>query len=148
MREIKEISFNLMPAILKDFGLVFTLKDYCKTITEGGKLEVNLDIHGVKTRLDEVTEVMLFRIAQELINNVIKHANATQIELQLIAHQKTLILMVEDNGKGIEYPKNSRPTKNYGLKNVESRVKALNGLMAMDSIKNRGTIITIEIPRK
>ena len=148
MREIKEISFNLMPAILKDFGLVFTLKDYCKTITEGGKLEVNLDIHGVKTRLDEVTEVMLFRIAQELINNVIKHANATQVDIQLIAHQKTLILMVEDNGKGIEYPKNSRPTKNYGLKNVESRVKALNGLMAMDSIKNRGTIITIEIPRK
>lgn len=90
MDAIKDISFNLMPSILKDFGLVFTLKDYCNKITEGGVINVSLDLHGIEQRLDNIKEVMLFRMAQELINNVIKHANATQIEIQLIAHQKPL----------------------------------------------------------
>ncbi len=148
MTAIKDISFNLMPSILKDFGLVFTLKDYCNKISEGGLIQVNLDIHGVENRLDKVKEVMLFRIAQELINNVIKHAQASQIDVQLIKHQKTIILMVEDNGKGMEDSENISASIGYGLKNVESRAKALNGTMAIDTIKNRGTIITIEIPRK
>ncbi len=148
MEAIKDISFNLMPSILKDFGLAFTLRDYCNKITAGGVLKVDLDIHGVETRLGEVKEIMLFRIAQELINNVIKHADASQVEVQLIAHQKTLILMVEDDGKGIGNTTTNLSSKGYGLKNVESRAKALNGTMEVDAIKNRGTIITIEIPRK
>ncbi len=148
MEAIKDISFDLMPSILKDFGLVFTLRDYCRKITEGGMLKVNLDVHGIEKRLEITTEIMLFRIAQELINNTIKHANASQVDVQLIAHQKTLILMVEDNGKGIDNTTNVVLSKSYGLKNVESRTKAFNGNMVIDSIKNRGTIITIEIPRK
>jgi len=148
MNEIKDISVNLMPSTLRDFGLSYTLQDYCNKIFTGGTPTIDLDIHGLKNRLDKPIEIALFRIAQELLNNAIKHADATQVDIQVIAHQHSIILMVEDDGKGFHLSTTEVSNKGFGIQNVRSRVTSLGGEMEIDSVKERGTIITVEIPLK
>jgi len=146
MHEIKDISVNLMPSTLRDFGLSYTLQDYCHKIFTGGTPTIDLNIHGLQKRLDKPIEIMLFRIVQELLNNAVKHADATQVDIQLIAHQHSIILMVEDDGKGFHSTAKELANKGFGIQNVRSRVMSLGGVMDIDSAKDRGTIITVEIP--
>ena len=146
MEGVKEISANLMPPVLTDFGLRYALNELCMKISEGETLAVNLDSHGFKERFDKKIEVSLYRITQELLNNIIKHANASQALVQLVQHQHSLMLMIDDNGKGLDQPFEELQTAGFGFRNVESRVKSLDGKMEVDSVKGRGTTFTIEIP--
>ena len=146
MAEIKEISSNLMPKVLLDFGLIQAIKNLCANISDSGTISINFDSYGLKERLDKKTEVGLFRIAQELLNNIIKHANASTSEIQLIQRKKNLIMMVDDNGIGFNKSRDQLIHNGFGFRNIESRVKSLNGKMEIDSLEGRGTTITIAIP--
>ena len=146
MNDIKAISANLIPAVLKDFGLLQALNDLCKKISQGETLEVNFDTHGLKKRLDSKSELTLFRIVQELLNNIIKHAWASKVEVQLVQHKKSLVLMVTDDGKGLDQPFDKLQKKGLGFRNIKSRVQSLNGKMEVDSVKKKGTTMTVELP--
>ncbi len=143
---LKEIYGNLSPELLKKFGLEVALKQLCQRIEETLQIKVELYFHGTHQKMDEKIELALYRIAQELFNNIVKHAQATEVELQLVQHQKSVILMVNDNGVGFDAPVEKLKVNGFGFKNISSRVQSLNGDVSFDSSKNKGTTVTIELP--
>ena len=95
------------------------------------------------SRLKPAYELALYRITQELINNVMKHAAANSVSLQIGQRDERIILMIEDDGKGFDVGHN---TGGYGLKNLMARCKLMHGSMTIDSHLGIGTSVLIEIP--
>lgn len=144
IKEIREISHNMMPSSLTKFGLTSALKQFTNKINALGKLEIELQIVGFKERSDERIELVLYRIIQEIISNIIKHAEAKKVSIELVRHDDELILIIEDNGRGFD----TANTENHGigLKNIATRVEYLNGNVNFDSSIGKGTSVVIEIP--
>ncbi|MES2838087.1 MAG: sensor histidine kinase [Bacteroidota bacterium] len=147
VKEVRTVSHSMMPNALLKLGLASAVKDFINKLSSGNKLKVDLEIVGLETRLEPNTETTLFRVLQEIVNNIIKHAKANYISVQLIQHEKELTLMVEDNGVGFDTTK-INSFEGIGLKNIQSRVAFLNGSINFDSTENKGTTIVIEVPLK
>ena len=145
MRGVREISSNLSPALLKSFGLSKALEQLCKKVRETGKLKITYLAHGMEDRLSFDIELALYRIAQELLNNVLKHAQAKAVDIQLIKHSKSVVLMVQDNGKGFDASPEDIKMNGFGFKNITSRVQSLDGSLTIDSSLGKGTTVTIEL---
>ena len=143
---IKEIYTNISPNILVDFGLAKALKAYCKSIFSNSNINIKFDIHQKTEKFDFKVELALYRIAQEVLNNILKHADATEVELQLIEHQKSMTMMIIDNGVGFNVDSTKLKTDSYGFRNIDSRVISLQGKFNIDSSPQKGTIIVIELP--
>lgn len=141
--QVRHISHNLMPSELLKFGLLSALQSHLDQI-EGGALETELISHGLEHRLDQGTEVHIYRIVQELIQNVLKHAKATYLSISINKYPKHLSLMVEDDGVGMDLENNQ--TAGLGLSNIQQRVDLLKGKVRIDTQVGRGTIFNIEIP--
>lgn len=143
IRDLRTLSHNLVPGILEDFGLVPALKDLCDKFGRPGQAAIRFNCN-FEDRLDEKYELALYRIAQELVNNAVRHSGAAAIHVQLIRHPDHMILAVEDNGKGM-FP-GDQTGGGIGLKNVSARVKALGGNLMIDSKRDKGCSVTVEIP--
>jgi signal transduction histidine kinase len=141
--EVRRIAHNMMPEVLMKLGLVNALKDLCDSITSGKLLTVSLEVHGMNARLNSTTEIMLFRIVQELLNNIIKHANATEVIIQCVRDQGRLSVIVEDNGRGFNTA-NADAHTHAGIDTVKNRVDYLKGTMTIDSQKNVGTTVMMD----
>jgi signal transduction histidine kinase len=105
----------------------------------------SLVVFGIKKRWQKDYELALYRITQELINNVLKHAEAKHVSLQIGQRDEKIILMMEDDGKGFDIQAHK---DGYGLHNLEVRTKLLQGMMAIDSKTGIGTSVLIEVPYK
>ncbi len=145
-QEVKAISRDLMPNVLKDYGLVKALEFLAQTINDTNQVRVELQVYGLEHEPDQARKVGLYRVAQELINNALKHAEATQIDVQLVKHATSVVLTVEDNGRGFNVPAEDSPRSSFGLRNIETRVKFLDGTFEIDSRLGTGTSVTVEIP--
>lgn len=144
IKEIREISHNMMPGALTKLGLSTALKQFVNKINALGVLQIELQIIGVKERLSEKIETMLYRVVQEILSNIIRHAEATKVSIELVKHENELVLVVEDNGKGFD---GKAPENNgIGIKNIATRVEYLNGSVNFDSAIGRGTSVIVEIP--
>ena len=141
--EVRRISHNLMPPLLRSQGLVPTFKNLINSF-RSNSLQINLDERNMETRLLEKQEVFLFRIAQELLSNAVKHSDATKIEVSLYGLEEMIQLIVEDNGKGYD---NEEKHSGLGLVSVQSRVDYLQGELDIESGPDLGTTISISIPR-
>lgn len=141
--EIRRIAHNMMPEVLMKMGLVNALKDLCANISAGKLLQVKLEVHGMDKRLNTTTEIMLFRIMQELLNNIIKHAQATEAIIQFVRDGNRLSVQVEDNGRGFNTSEADK-NKNMGMENIQSRVAYLNGKLSIDSQHNVGTTVMMD----
>jgi signal transduction histidine kinase len=141
--EVRRIAHNMMPEVLMKLGLVNALKDLCDGISAGKLLSVSLEVHGMNQRLNIDTEIMLFRIIQELLNNIIKHAQATEAIIQFIREDNRLSVVVEDNGRGFN-TQEAEEKKHAGIATVQSRVNYLNGKISIDSQKNIGTTVMMD----
>jgi two-component system, NarL family, sensor kinase len=138
--EIRRIAHSMMPEVLMKLGLINAVKDLCDSITAGKLIRVSLEVHGIHDRLNPSTEIMLYRIIQELLNNIMKHAHATEVIIQFIREAERLNVVVEDNGKGFNAAQvDYRESK--GLEAVRSRVNYLNGNLNIDSERGVGTTI-------
>jgi signal transduction histidine kinase/predicted ATPase len=145
VHELRRIAHNMLPVSLNRFGLQPTLQTFIDQIKSGANLEIELQILGMEQRLDDELEVAIYRICQELVQNVIKHAAATSMRIQLINHKDTINLIVEDNGKGM----NKREiAPGLGFITIESKVTTFNGTFSIESQPARGTMILIDIPKK
>lgn len=142
--DIRNMSRNLMPKVLNDFGLVEALENMCHHVS--GRIRVNFFSSVSSKRFDKSVELGLFRIAQELINNAIRHSKANLINVQLIQHRESLLLMIEDNGKGFDESALNYENQGIGLINIESRAKALGGEFFIDSGEGKGVTATVEVP--
>lgn len=141
--EVRRIAHNMMPEVLMKLGLVNALKDLCDNITSGKLLTVSLEVHGMNERLNVTTEIMLFRIVQELLNNIIKHAQATEVIIQCVRDQSRLSLIVEDNGRGFNTAA-AEAGIHSGIEVVKNRVDYLKGKMTIDSQTNVGTTVMMD----
>jgi signal transduction histidine kinase len=150
MAEAREISYNLMPSVLVDFGLVPAVQFLGEQFSKRSHLHVHVHVSGVESRLDPSVEVGLYRIAQEALTNITKHAEASTVNIQLLGDSKSIRLIVEDDGKGflinrLEPRKNER--HGMGLVSMRERAVSFNGLFMLDSRPGRGTEIIVEKPQ-
>lgn len=146
-KEVRTISHNLTPPGMLKYSFVDFLKKYLNEISQSGHFEIEYLFHG-EAGLNEITDelkVEIYRILQELITNIIKHAQTNFVEVQLIKDRSHINLIVEDQGIGFDF---SEKSSGLGLSNLHSRIKALGGKLDIDSLKERGTIISIEIALK
>ncbi len=144
---VRNISHTLIPKKFKRHAFTELIQEYIKTISSTGELAIGLYPHPEElvNTIDEKIQVELFKIIQELMTNTLKHASADQVDIHLGIIDNGLSLLFEDNGKGFE---TSKTTHGIGFENINSRVAELKGTLHIDSSKNRGTVIAIEIPVK
>lgn len=144
-RDVRTIAHTLSSSTLQELGIVSALQEVVGTTASEDGVTFTLDVHGVGDRLPEEIELGLYRIAQELVTNVIKHASASRGLIQLIGSDESVVLMVEDNGVGFNPAERRRG--GMGTRNMEARVGTMNGTIAFDSIPGHGTTVTVEVPR-
>lgn len=142
IRELRRVSHNMMPESLIKFGLADTLVSYCDTLNDSGQLQVTLQTYGMQERMDQNTEIVLYRIVQELLNNVIKHAQAKNVLVQLVRKNDRFNLTVEDDGKGFDPGEKSQ--EGAGLGNVKARAEYLGASVDIQSAPGEGTSVNIE----
>lgn len=143
--ELRNVSHNIMPATLSKIGLIAALKNMFERISSNGSVRINYITHGFDTRLQEETEMTLYRILLELVSNVIRHAKAEEVTVQLIRYPTHINVTVEDDGIGFDEA-TSRLDAGIGIGNILSRVDYLRGTVDIDSSLGKGTSIIINIP--
>ncbi len=147
IEESRNIAHNLMPKAIEDFGIILSLKSLFNQIEKATELNINFyENFGEKLRLDMQVELNIYRITQEAINNVIKHANASEVFVQLMVHPNEIIYTFEDNGSGFDKIITNTGKKGIGIKSMYNRAKAMSGDCDVESSKGEGTTITIVIP--
>ena len=144
--EVRRISHNMSAGTLMEYGLVPALYELKNTIESSRKIELILHVFNLDFRLKSVAEINLYRVIQEMVNNTLKHAQATQIEISLTKRDNVLSLMYDDNGVGVK-PENLEEYKSgMGLKNIKSRIEKLEGKVHLNSELGKGIHYDIEIP--
>ncbi len=143
--EVRNISHNLMPGVLIELGLIAAIKDLCDKISILGKLLVTLKTDQISQKVSETLGIAVYRILQEVLLNILKHAHANKIDVLINITDAKITINISDNGIGFNI--NGIDTK-YGIgwKNISSRINMLNGTISVNSIINKGTIIEILIP--
>jgi signal transduction histidine kinase len=141
--ELRRVAHNMMPEMLTRFGLDEALKEYCRTINTTHLVLVKYQSLGMDIRIEKPAEIIIYRIIQELMNNIMKHAAATEAIVQLIREEGRLSIMVEDNGKGFDTALLKNNT-GMGLTSIQSRVDYLKGRLDIHSAAGKGTLVNIE----
>ncbi len=146
IKELRNISNSMYTDNALKFGLESSLKDYCHFIATTSGLDVSFNALGISgIALSEEQSFHIFRIVQELLQNIIKHASASAVIVQLSYNSGSLYVTVEDNGKGFDFAA-AKQQNGMGLKNIEARVKILKGSVEYDTGINKGTSVTAVIP--
>lgn len=148
-QKIREFILMLRPMMLDDLGLMPTLKQYVQDFEEKTRLSTSLTIMGRESRLPSYTEVTIFRMIQELLNNVRAHAHASHAQVTLDFQDTMVVVSVEDDGSGFdveEVQKAIQQRKGLGLHTIQERAEMLGGRVQLDSRIGRGTRVRIEIP--
>ena len=143
IKELRRVAHNMMPEMLTKFGLDEALREYCNSINTTKLLKVKYQSLGMEARLDKSVEIIIYRIVQELLNNTMKHAAATEAFVQLIREGNRLNVVVEDSGKGFDASLIEN-NKGAGLANVRSRVDYLKGQLDIHAEPGKGTLVNIE----
>lgn len=145
VKEVRAVSHNMMPNTLIKLGLASAVREFITKLGNAPTLKVDLEIVGMDNRLDNQVESVLYRVIQEIVNNIIKHAKASQISMQLVRHETELNVMIEDNGVGFD-ASNIDEFDGLGLKGIKTRIELLDGSVHFDSTPGRGTTVIIDIP--
>jgi signal transduction histidine kinase len=145
VKEVRTVSHNMMPNALIRSGLASAIRDFVHKLSTTDRLKIDLQIIGLNERLESTTETVLYRVLQECVSNIVKHARATHISIQLMKHEIHLNMLIEDNGIGFDISKMNE-VEGIGLKNMISRVEYLNGTIEFDSTPGKGTTVIIDIP--
>ncbi|MBW1903060.1 MAG: PAS domain S-box protein, partial [Deltaproteobacteria bacterium] len=148
--EVRNLSYDLRPPGLDKLGLVKTLYQYASEFSEKTSLPVDFHSAGLENlTLDYDTKINLYRLVQEGLNNVRKHANASHVTVKLVASFPNILLRISDDGKGFDVEERMRQidsNKKMGLRSMEERVLLLKGKMTIQSKSAEGTKILIEVP--
>ncbi len=143
-KEVRTVSHNMMPNALLKMGLAAAIREFTDKI-DHKMIRIDLHSEGLNERLDTNLETILYRVIQECVNNVLKHAKANQLDISLIKDIDGISATIEDNGKGFD-TNDQRNFDGLGLKNIRTRVEYLRGTVEYDSKKGKGTLVAIHIP--
>lgn len=139
--DVRRIAHNMMPEVLIKLGLLHSIEELAVNISSSKQLQVTFQHFGLTERLSAPFEIMLYRIVQELLNNIIKHSDATETIIQFIKEGNRLNVTVEDNGKGFS---DQSSNEGMGLTSVKERVNYLKGKLSIDSEISLGTTVMME----
>ncbi|HXC06226.1 MAG TPA: sensor histidine kinase, partial [Bacteroidia bacterium] len=139
-KEVRALSHSMMPRALQESELGDATSDLLEQTFANSAIRYSFDKH-LPPDLPENTQICLYRVLQELLSNILRHAQATEVAVQLFKSQNHIILMVEDNGKGI----GEHQSDGIGLQSISARVHALNGSFTLEPGPLKGTIATVRI---
>ncbi|WP_139059057.1 tetratricopeptide repeat-containing sensor histidine kinase [Polaribacter reichenbachii] len=142
-QDLRNISHQMMPRTLKELGIIPALNDLLEGSLALSNIKFSLEHFNIEERLPQKIEVTIYRIIQELINNIIKHSKADEVSVQLFNTNNTAILIVEDNGVGFS---SKESKKGIGLLNISSRLDLVKGEVNYAPSPKSGTLVTIKIP--
>lgn len=146
MEKIREISRNLMPQILHDKGLLIALETYTETLDKKDSLHINYQCSVPELVIEKEREIHIYRVIQEIINNVLKHAKAKLINISIEVKKNYLLVEIKDDGIGFNHELIIKNNKGLGLHNVLGRVDLLKGAVYLTTSPGDGTRYLIEIP--
>ncbi|WP_442847280.1 sensor histidine kinase [Leeuwenhoekiella sp. H156] len=144
--KVRTIAHAKNSGVIANQGLLKALKDLAHKISQLNGLQIDVQAHGMDTRLENSLELSLFRIIQELITNVIKHAQAKTLTIHLVNHGDSLNIMVEDDGVGFDPRHISKRSEGMGINAIDKRVAHLNGTLEIESEPGQGTSVIIDLP--
>lgn len=144
--DLRQISHNLMPSALIRLGLVAALNDMASKINSGRQVKVTITSFGIDQRLPENFEIALYRVVQESVNNILKHANAGNIIIRLSKAGEAIDLEISDDGRGMEKDSENKG-KGIGWDDIRSRVSMFNGRMLLYSQPGEGTRLNINFSK-
>jgi len=142
IHDSRRISHELMPAILEEFGLKAAVKDICNQMQDGVKFHCSVEVEN--GQIDKYMQLAVFRTLQELMLNIVKHAQASKAEAKVRVGNGYILLQVSDNGRGLDSYKQKKD--GIGLASIRSKVGLLNGTMDIQSAPGKGTNIIIRLP--
>lgn len=141
--EVRDLSHQMMPRSLTELGLVPAISDLLNRTFSGTAIQCEFRHHQAEARLAVKTELTLFRVTQELISNIIRHAKAGKVSVTLLRMKDKLRLTVEDNGVGFDF---NSVKSGHGLMNISSRVEAVQGTVLFERNGHAGTVVTVTVP--
>lgn len=144
IRSVREISNNMSPQVLMDFGLSQGIRNFISRIKSLRAVEIAFETNLHDERFDNDIEVVLYRVVCELINNSLKHSGCTQIDIELLQENNILVLKYKDNGCGFIIDAQTA-THGMGLSNITSRINSLNGTLSLSSSKGEGMQAVVQI---
>ncbi len=148
---IRNISHSLMPPTLKNFGLESAINDATQKISGSGSINASSRFHEYKERLEPEKELLVYRMVQELINNILKHSNASFIHITQNMHAGNFILRIHHDGRGIvqtDFDKLTKSNIGLGLKNISSRLRVAQGKIFFEKDSSQTYYkVTMEIPK-
>ena len=145
IRRIRQIAFNLMPNTLTRKGLLAATEELICKIMESLPLKISCQLNPIPD-ISQQKSINLFRIVQEIIQNTVKHAGASELYIKLDVKDKNIVLTTEDNGIGFDYEKVNDLNRGLGLRNLTSRVEIMNGIIAVETGPGKGVKYKFEIP--
>lgn len=148
LQDVRRIIFDLRPMALDDLGLIPAISRYLETLKERFDLDIEMYYSGTQQRLDSTIEVAIYRVIQEALQNILKHAQASHAKVSLENQNERLVVEVTDNGKGFnaeEYLNNPKPDS-YGLLGMKERLEILGGQLYITSKQGEGTKILAIMP--
>lgn len=148
LADVRRIIFDLRPMALDDLGLVPTLQKYIQTFEERSKVNVDLVVFGKEMQLESSYKAALFRLVQECLNNVAKHAQARNVQVKVEFQSHMIYLVVKDDGIGFEMEEQKRRGQSFGIMGMKERTQLLQGKMEIVAAPDQGTKIVFQIPLK
>ena len=149
LEENRRIAHNLRPSDLDEFGLAAASRNFCKELQSRTKLKVKYNIARIDQRLAPALELNLFRIMQEAVNNIEKHARAREVRLRIAFHGDSIVLKIQDDGRGFDSKRGKAGKgkwRGIGLTNMRERAEFLGGTCTVESAPKQGTTITVRVP--
>jgi len=149
LEELHRLIFDLRPSVLDDLGLLSAIRWYAERHLERRGLTVRFEFSGVETRMPPELETALFRVAQETITNIAKHAHADTVLIQILERDDRIAIEIEDDGEGFDpasLPPPAARERGLGLLGMRERVELFGGTIEIDSAPGRGTRVAIAVP--
>lgn len=143
-REVRTVSHLMMPNALLKNNLGAAIRDFADKLSQK-KLQVNFYTEGLEERFDSNIETVLYRVVQECVNNAIKHAGASRLDISLIRDKEGISGTIEDNGKGFDSTDKEK-SEGIGLRNITTRIEYLKGTLDIDSSPGKGTLVALFVP--
>lgn len=150
LKEVRRIIFNLRPMSLEELGLIESIKQTVGSITQDSGISVEYNMNLLEEKVENIIQVALYRLIQEIFNNMVKHSKATRAELKLSMGNQYLTLIISDDGEGFKVEDTLKKVRekgtSYGLIGIIDRVKQLQGEIKIQSEKGLGTTYIIKLP--
>jgi PAS domain S-box-containing protein len=144
--EVRDLSLNLLPAMLEDLGLLPTLLDYCQRYTSQTGIQVNLSHRGLDKRVPPQVEIAAYRIVQEGLTNAARYAGVNEVDVRLWTAAEVLGVQIEDQGIGFDLPRIESEHRSHGISGMRERAANCSGNLEIDTNPGKGTCLTVEFP--